>query len=121
MFDLFHVIGGDLTIAASGDLAAAAGSALGEQRVLRRLLTNAGDYLWNLPYGAGLPAMVGTPADAGAITGLVRHQIFLEGAVARLPAPIVAVQTENGIVSLSITYTDAAEATTQTVGATLSL
>lgn len=121
MSDLSHVVGGDLTIAASGDLAAVSGSVLGQQRVLRRLLSNAGDYLWQLDYGAGLPAMIGTPADAAAITGIVRHQIFLEAAVARTPAPVIAVEAEGSILSLSITYNDAADATPQTVGATLSL
>jgi len=121
MSDLAHVIGGDLIVAACGDLAAVSGSSLGQQRVLRRLLTNAGDYLWHLDYGAGLPAMVGTPADAARITGIVRHQIFLEGAVARMPAPAISVQTEGSIVSLSITYSDAMDATSQTIGATLSL
>jgi phage baseplate assembly protein W len=121
MSDLAHVIGGDLTVAANGDLAAVSGSTLGQQRVLRRLLTNAGDYIWQLNYGAGLPAMIGTPADAAAITGIVRHQIFLENAVARMPAPAISVEAEGSILSLSITYNDAADATAQTVGATLSL
>jgi hypothetical protein len=121
MSDLAHVIGGDLTVAADGDLAAISGSTLGQQRVLRRLLTNVGDYIWQLNYGAGLPAMIGTPADAAAITGIVRHQIFLEGAVAQTPAPIISVEADGSILSLSITYNDAADATAQTVGATLSL
>lgn len=121
MSDLSHVIGGDLTIAPWGDLATVSGSALGQQRVLRRLLTNAGDYIWQLDYGAGLPAMVGTPADAAAMTGMVRHQIFLESAVARRPSPAIVVQAEGSIVSLSITYSDATDTSTQTVGATLTL
>lgn len=121
MSDLSHVIGGDLLVAPSGDLAAATGSVLGQQRVLRRLLTNAGDYIWQLDYGAGLPAMIGTPADAAAIMGIVRQQIFLESAVARLPAPAISVEAEGSIVSLSITYSDANDATARTVGATLSL
>ncbi len=119
MSDLNHTFGGDLAVAADGDLAAISGGALGQQRVLRRLLTNAGDYIWQLAYGAGLPAMIGTPVDAAAITGLVRSQIFLESAVAQNPAPVIDVQAENTIVSLQITYSDVTDTTTQSVGVML--
>jgi hypothetical protein len=120
MSDLNHTFGGDLSAAVNGDLATVSGSALGQQRVLRRLLTNAGDYIWHLTYGAGLPAMIGMPVDAAAISGLVRSQIFLEGAVAQTPAPVIDVQAESTIVSLQITYSDANDTTTQAVGVTLS-
>jgi phage baseplate assembly protein W len=116
MFDINHTFGGDLAVGTSGDLAAVSGSALGQQRVLRRLLTNAGDYIWQLTYGAGLPSMIGMPVDAAAIAGLVRSQIFLEKAVAQTPTPIVDVQAQSGIVSLQITYTDTTNTTTQAVG-----
>lgn len=119
MSDLTHVFGGDLAVAAHGDLASVAGTTLGQQRVLRRLLTNAGDYIWHTDYGAGLPAMIGTPVNAAAIAGLVRSQIFLENTVARIPAPAITVEAESSIISLSITYSDAADATPQAVGVTL--
>jgi phage baseplate assembly protein W len=119
MSDLNHIFGGDLAVAASGDLGAVSGSTLGQQRVLRRLLTNAGDYIWQLNYGAGLPSMIGMPVDAAAIAGLVRSQIFLESAVARTPAPVIDVQADNTIVSLQITYSDSTAATTQSVGVML--
>jgi hypothetical protein len=116
MFDINHTFGGDLAVAVSGDIAAVSGSALGQQRVLRRLLTNAGDYIWQLTYGAGLPSMIGMPVDAAAIAGLVRSQIFLESAVAQTPTPVIDVVAQNSIVSLQISYTDATDATTQAVG-----
>jgi len=116
MSDLSHSFGSDLEVTVSGDLAAVSGSALGQQRVLRRLLTNAGDYIWQLAYGAGLPSMIGMPVDAAAIAGLVRSQIFLEGAVAQTPTPVIDVQAESSVVSLQITYTDATDTTTQAVG-----
>ena len=116
MSDLSHTFGGDLAVASNGDLAAASGSALGQQRVLRRLLTNAGDYIWQLTYGAGLPAMIGMPVDAAVIAGLVRSQIFLESAVAQTPTPVIDVQAEGSIVSLQITYSDATDTTTQAIG-----
>ena len=116
MFDINHTFGGDLAVDVSGDLATASGSALGQQRVLRRLLTNGGDYIWQLTYGAGLPSMIGMPADAAAIAGLVRSQIFLEGAVGQTPTPVIDVETQGSIVSLQITYTDARDTTTQAIG-----
>ena len=120
MSDLNHTFGGDLTVSVSGDLAAASGSTLGQQRVLRRLLTNVGDYIWQLNYGAGLPSMIGMPVDAAAISGLVRSQIFLESAVAQTPTPVIDVQARSSIVSLQITYSDATDATTQAVGVVMS-
>jgi hypothetical protein len=92
MSDIDHVFGSDLAVTVSGDLAAVSGSTLGQQRVLRRLLTNAGDYIWKLTYGAGLPSVIGMPVDAAAVTGLVRSQIFLESAVAQTPTPVIDVQ-----------------------------
>jgi hypothetical protein len=119
MSDLNHVFGGDLAIAAHGDLGVLSGTALGQQRVLRRLLTNAGDYIWQLTYGAGLPAMIGTPVQADAIAGIVRSQIFLEAVVAHSPAPSVDVSASGSIVSLSISYVDAVENSAQAVGVSI--
>ena len=119
MSDLNHVFGGDLSVAANGDLAATSGSTLGQQRVLRRLLTNPGDYIWQVNYGTGLPVMIGMPVDAAAIAGLVRSQIFLEAAVAQTPTPVIGIESESSIVSLQISYSDASEATTQTLGVAL--
>ncbi len=116
MSDINHTFGGDLAVSASGDLAAVSGGALGQQRVLRRLLTNAGDYIWQLTFGAGLPSMIGMTVDAAAISGLVRSQIFLEGAVAHTPTPVIDVQAQSSIVSLQITYSDVTDATSQAVG-----
>lgn len=106
--DLYHFVGGDLSLAANGDLLLAAGDTLVEQRVLRRLLTNAGDYIWHLTYGAGLGAMVGSPANAAAIEAAIRSQIFQESSVAQQPAPVVTTQVNaDGSVVCGITYADA--------------
>jgi hypothetical protein len=55
MYDIFHEWGSDLVVGSGGDLALATGSAIVSQRVRRRLLTNPGDYLWNLDKGADWP------------------------------------------------------------------
>ena len=72
MSDAHHAWGGDLSVSPTGDLQTATGPALGTERVLRRLLTNPGDDLWQPGYGAGLARFVGPPADAAAIRALIR-------------------------------------------------
>jgi phage baseplate assembly protein W len=111
MQDLAHWFGQDLNVAASGDLLTVDGTLKGQQRVLRRLLTNPGDYIWEPDYGAGLASKIGQPFDAAACEALVKAQIFLEAAVARSPAPTITVtQISNGLF-VSIAYTDSGTGT----------
>lgn len=111
MPDAFHTFGSDLQLSATGDLLTAAIPTETTQRVLRRLMTNAGGYIWQLAYGAGLPARVGRKANAKAIASLVRSQIFQEGGVAQQPPPVVSVsETTGGMVFCAIQYTDAVTA-----------
>lgn len=109
MSDLAHDMGGDLVLSATGDLQTAAGAQWGRQRVLRRLLTNPGDYLWQPGYGAGLPAMVGQPANEARIAAITRAQMLQEGAVARSPMPTAdVVARSDGAVFELVRYADAA-------------
>ncbi len=122
MPDLSHLYGADLALDATGDLATVDATALGQQRVLRRLLTNPGDYLWNPAYGAGLGQFVGQPANAARIRSVIRSQIFQEAAVARTPEPTIDVAVApNGAVTVAILYADATTGASQsltfTVGA----
>ena len=114
MADGAHLFGGDLQISSSGDVALVDGLQLGQQRVLRRLLTNSGDYIWNLSYGAGLAAFVGQPAAAMQIRAVVRSQIFKEAAVETSPEPVIEVTSDQaGTVYVHIRYLDAQTGTTQ--------
>jgi hypothetical protein len=114
MADLFHQFGSDLMVGATGDLAATGGTTEGQQRVLRRLLTNPGDYIWQLGYGAGLGQFVGSPASTAQIQAVVRSQIFKEAAVARTPEPVIDVSADaTGSVYVSIRYADAVTGTPQ--------
>lgn len=100
----------------TGDLATAAGTLLGTQRVLRRLLTNSGDYIWQLRYGAGLAQFVGRPVNALQIRAVIRAQIFKEAVVARAPEPVITVTGEgNGAVYVDIRYVDADTGQTQVI------
>lgn len=113
MSDLNHYIGSDLTVSPTGDLQRVDGSLMGQQRVLRRLLTNPGDYMFHPTYGAGLGALVGTVVDVAKIKALIRGQILLERAVSRVPEPDITVSPISNGVSVSIKYTDAASKTAQ--------
>lgn len=116
MPDLSHFYGADLSVGATGDLATVDGTALGQQRVLRRLLTNPGDYLWNPGYGAGLGQFVGQPVNVGRIRSVIRSQIFQEAAVARTPEPTIDIAaTPGGAITVAIAYADASSGATQTL------
>ena len=105
---MHHAWAGDLFASVTGDLAMASGPALGTERVLRRLLTNPGDYIWQPGSGAGLAGFVGQPTDAAAIRAVIRMQMLREPAVAREPEPVIEVQADpGGTLSVQVRYADA--------------
>ena len=116
MPDLSHLWGNDLALSPTGDLAMADAPGLTQQRVLRRLLTNPGDYIWALGYGAGLANFVGQPGAAAAIRAAIRGQVFKEAAVARTPEPVIDLQPDpGGSLYVHIRYADAETGATQTL------
>jgi hypothetical protein len=109
MYDIFHEWASDLAVDSSGDLALSSGAGTVNQRVCRRLLTNPGDYLWNLDYGGGLAQFVGAPASPSDIEAIVTTQLALETAVPTVPAPQITasvVDSANGYVAVTIIYAD---------------
>jgi phage baseplate assembly protein W len=120
MPDLSHFYGSDLSVGPGGDLATVDGTQLGQQRVLRRLLTNPGDYVWNPGYGAGLSQFVGQPANAARIRSVIRSQIFQESVVARTPEPVIDIEANvSGTVTVQIRYADATTGETQALSFTV--
>jgi len=109
--DLYHYIGSDLSTSSSGDLLSVSDTVLGQQRVLRRLLTNPGDYLFHPDYGAGIAQYIGQLADIPKITALIQGQLFLEEAVSRSSQPVINVTPINGGITggifVEIQYEDA--------------
>ncbi|QTD88732.1 MULTISPECIES: phage tail protein [Burkholderia cepacia complex] len=117
--DLNHYFGNDLVVSSAGDLSLSSGGLRGQQRVLRRLLTNPAlkdatgkviapaDYIFHPDYGAGVRRMVGTTASLDAIRAVILSQMLLEDAVARTPPPDVDVSAIAGGVSVTIQYADA--------------
>jgi phage baseplate assembly protein W len=117
MPDVSQLWGSDLSLSPTGDLALASGSMLGQQRVLRRLLTNPGEYIWQPGYGGGLAQFIGEPANALQIRAVIRSQIFKEAAVAQTPEPVIDVVSSSGdgSVYVHIRYVDSGSGQTQTL------
>jgi hypothetical protein len=117
MADLFAWWSQDLTILPNGDLLTVDGTVEGEQRVLRRLLTNPGAYIWHLEYGAGLPRYVGQPADPNSVAALIMANMLIEQAVAQSPLPVVQVAPSGiGYLTANIKYVDANTGVTVSTG-----
>lgn len=82
--------------------------------MLRRLLTNPGEYIWQPQYGAGLAQFVGQPANPLQIEAIIRTQLAKESAVAQTPAPTIDVSYDTlGAIAVMISYVDAASGQTQ--------
>jgi phage baseplate assembly protein W len=114
MQDVSHFWSGDLSLSPTGDIALASGTLLGQQRVIRRLLTNLLDYIWHTDYGAGLPTMIGQPAIQETIEAIIRAQIALEDVVAPTPEPVITVSIgTDGTVYAHIQYADKQTGETQ--------
>jgi hypothetical protein len=115
MSDVYHWIGGDLSLSATGDLQAVDSTTMGQQRVLRRLLSNSAnlaremsaDYIWHQDYGASLPREVGLLTDASRIKAEIRGHIFKESAVSRTPEPEITVMPIPNGVAVKVRYVDA--------------
>lgn len=108
--DLAHTWGHDIGVAAGGDLLLVSSSGLTRERVMRRLLTSPGDYIWSLKYGAGLSRIIGKPIDTMAVEAIVRLQMRHESSVRQEPAPVVRQTQSNDqrpdTLTLSIQYVD---------------
>lgn len=107
MADLALQFGGDLEISQTGDLAVVESSLLVQQRVMRRLLTNPGEYIWQINYGAGLGQFVGQTGNPNLVSGLIRKQLQLESRVAKDPAPSITTSITDGkTLTVSIGYVE---------------
>lgn len=100
MPDLSQEWGGDLSLTSTGGLALTDGLDLTRQRLLRRLFTNPGSYIWEPGYGAGLGRFIGRPKDTAAIRAVILEQATQEETVTSVTS--VTVQFD-GTSSLSLT------------------
>lgn len=107
--DVDHNYGQDISLTPNNDIAHSTGSKRSKQRVLRRLLTNKGDYIWHPEYGAGLAKYIGqdlNPTLVDEIKSNILAQIFLEQTVSRNPEPEISLQTIIGGLFVQINYTE---------------
>lgn len=112
MADVSHNFGTDMDLASNGDLLPVDAVSYSNQRILRRLLTNPGDYIWQLDYGAGLRKRIGSPYTIPEITGLIKSQMYLEKSVVQSPEPDISVTKISDGISVQIIYTEASTNTT---------
>ena len=121
MSDASLLWGGDLYPSAVGDVSVVSDGVLGQQRLLRRLLTNPGDYLWHPTYGGGLGQFVGKPCSVADVKASIRSQIFQESLVARLPEPQIDVQlSRDGSVYVQISYVEVSTGSSQVLSFSMS-
>lgn len=107
LHDLNHTLGFDLSLDATGDLQAVSHLEHSQQRILRRLLSNPGDYLFHLDYGTGLPSQVGERVDSRKIQAMIQTQLGQEASVAAQPVPEVIVMPIRDGVSVQLHYWEA--------------
>lgn len=101
--DIGHVWGQDLQVGPTGDLARVNEATRTQQRILRRVLTALGSYLFEPTYGAGLPQKIGQALNIGEVKGIIRGQMLLEPSVASIQSiEVVPIQ---GGVSVKVRYT----------------
>lgn len=107
MSDISHTLGYDLDISENGDLATVSGSDIGKQRIIRRLSTNPGDYIFWLDYGAGLPQKIGNTDSLADISSIVLEQMKMESAISESPTPSIKMyMLTDGTKKITIQYAD---------------
>lgn len=124
MFGISQVIasnrtqGSDLQLTATGDLQTVGGDALAQERILRRLLTLPGSYLWHPTYGCGLLRYIGLPLNDelfSEIKANIISQMFEESAVAKSPEPQITLTSTPYNLFGGITYVSAITNAPQTL------
>lgn len=83
MPDAMHWWDDDLQVSNTGDIALSDGIDLSNQRIVRRLMTILGEYVWHVEYGASVPKRIGDTLDLSLVESVIRNQIYLEEAVSK--------------------------------------
>ena len=104
-----HWYGNDLQRAPNGSLAVASPIDNCTQRILRVLLTAAGDYIWHTGYGIGAGQFVGrglSPQVLQQIKAAFRGQVLSDPEVSTNPAPTLDFDTSTpNSLGVTISYT----------------
>lgn len=105
--ELNQQYGFDLVITPNSQLGVVDGTQETYQRILRRLMTNPGQYLFAPDYGAGLGIYVGANLNSALehqIKGVITTQMFKEDTVAQSPRPVISLSQNGTQLTVSITY-----------------
>ena len=120
-----HWYGNDLQRAANGSLAMASPIDNCTQRILRVLLTCAGDYIWHTGYGIGAGKYVGrglSPQVVQQIKASFRGQILSDPEVATNPPPSLTFDSSTAnLLGVTISYTYAPTGKLQTLSFNVTL
>jgi len=123
MNDIDQTYGQDFGVGPTGDLQLVGASVRTKQRILRRLITPTGTYLWHQDYGAGVPEDVGadmSPDRLREIKATITGQVLQEDTVAKSPAPVVTLKPKGNELYCSIQFTESANNTPQVLTFTAS-
>lgn len=111
--DINHNFGEDMNLGPgpgqSFDLLNVVGLTKSQQRVLKRLMTNPGDYIWHPEYGAGLPREVGRALNNinfDIIKSRIMANIYMEASVAKTPPARIFLQSIQGGLFVQINYVE---------------
>ena len=105
--DINHTWSGDISLNSYNDMNVVDGLDETNQRVLRRLLTNPGEYIWHPEYGAGLGRFVGVALNdeiSYDIKQLITSQMYLESDVSKTPPPDITLQVDQNELICTIIY-----------------
>lgn len=112
--DIDHYYSGDVNPSATGDLATVDALTESAQKVIRRVLTNPGDYIQHPDYGAGAPQHVGGPnSKLGGLQSKILSQLLQEPSVAVSPTPQVTLRGDKETVYITIKYVETSTNTMQ--------
>ena len=115
MSAISHLCGSDLLLE-NGGLQVISGADETRQRLLRRLLTNPGDYIWQPEYGVGLQSMVGEVVVPAVMQAAIRVQVLKDPGVDSGHSVDVTVSAaDNGLCLCHISYVDADTGQQQTL------
>jgi hypothetical protein len=105
--DIQHLYGEDLTLSITGDIALSSNTALGQEKVLRDLLTNPGDDINHLDRGAGVRQNIFMPVDLQRIQAVIMGQMLKESYVDQSsPITVTPALLADTTVIVQIIYTD---------------
>ena len=107
--DVFHIFGEDLKFSEKNDILKVFHPEEATQRILRRLLTPKGSYIWHPEYGCSVPQYIGESLTDESIENLkadITDQVLKEDFVANTPAPSVDIIPYYNYIDCVIKYQD---------------